>query len=46
MKNKNGDVSKVPNLWYKKDGKVLKTGLVKYLNMDDIPDQRKVALLG
>ena len=37
---KDGDVSKVPNLWYKKDKKVLKTGLVKYLNMDDIPDQR------
>jgi len=37
---KDGDVSKVPNLWYKKDKKVLQTGLVKYLNMDDIPNQR------
>ena len=37
---KGDDVSKVPNLWYKQKGKCLKTPLVKYLNMDDIPDQR------
>ena len=34
------DVSKVPNLWYKQDGISKKTGLMKYINMDDIPNQR------
>ena len=33
-------VNKVPNLWYKEKGEVKKTGIVKYLNMDEIPDQR------
>ena len=33
------DVSKVPNLWYKENNQVKKTGLIKYLNMDDIPNQ-------
>ena len=37
---KNTDVSKVPNLWYKNNNKVLKTGIVKYLDMDKIPNQR------
>ena len=37
---KGNDVSKVPNLWYKDNGKVKRTGLIKYLNMDEIPNQR------
>ena len=36
---KSKDVSKVPNLWYKENNQVKKTGLIKYLNMDDIPNQ-------
>ena len=34
------DVSKVPNLWYKQDGISKKTGLMKYIDMADIPNQR------
>ncbi len=39
LKNKTS-LSAVPNLWHKEDGKVIKNPLVKYLNMDEIPDQR------
>ncbi|MEC9205816.1 MAG: radical SAM protein [Pseudomonadota bacterium] len=38
MKDK--DVSKVPNLWYQEDGVTKNTGLVKYLDMDEIPFQK------
>ena len=37
---KGDDVSMVPNLWYKDNGKIKKTKLIKYLDMDEIPDQR------
>jgi len=33
----NKDFSTVPNLWYKENKLVKKTGLVKYLKMDEIP---------
>ena len=37
---KGTSLKEVPNLWYKdKYGKVTKTALMKYLNMDEIPDQ-------
>ena len=34
------DVSKVANIWYKEDGVAKKTGLMKYINMEDLPNQR------
>ena len=37
---KDGDVSQVPNLWYQEDGITKNTGLVKYLDMDEIPFQK------
>ena len=37
---KGASLSKVANLWYKDKGKVTKNPLIKYLNMDEIPDQR------
>ena len=37
---KDGDVSQVPNLWYQEDGVTKNTGLVKYLDMDEIPFQK------
>ncbi len=37
---KGTSLSKVANLWYKDKGKVTKNPLIKYLNMDEIPDQR------
>ena len=36
---KGTSLSKVPNLWHKENGKVIKNPLVKYLDMDEIPDQ-------
>ena len=32
-------VSDVPNLWYKENGKVKKTELVRYIEMNDLPNQ-------
>lgn len=37
---KDGDVSNVPNLWYQDKGVTKNTGLVKYLDMDEIPFQK------
>ena len=37
---KGGDVSKVPNLWYQDDNLTKNTGLVKYLDMDEVPFQK------
>jgi len=39
LENKSS-LSKVPNLWYKENNKVVKNPLIKYLDMDKIPDQR------
>ncbi|MAG39237.1 hypothetical protein CMO90_04085 [Candidatus Woesearchaeota archaeon] len=33
-------LNQVPNLWHKDKGKVIKNPLAKYLDMDEIPDQR------
>ena len=33
-------VNKVPNLWYKDNGKVINTGITKYLNLDEVPKMR------
>ena len=37
---KGGDVSKVPNLWYQDNNVTKNTGLVKYLDMDEVPFQK------
>ena len=37
---KDGDVSKVANLWYQENGVTKNTGIVKYLDMDEIPFQK------
>ena len=39
LKNKTS-LSEVPNLWYKENGKVLKNKLVRYMDMNKLPDLR------
>jgi radical SAM superfamily enzyme YgiQ (UPF0313 family) len=39
MENKTS-LSKVPNLWYKDNGEVKKNALTKYMNMNELPNQR------
>ena len=39
LKNKT-PLSEVPNLWYKENGKIIKNKLVRYLDMNELPNQR------
>ena len=39
LKNKTS-LSKVPNLWYKENGKIMKNKLVRYMDMNELPNQR------
>ena len=39
LKNKT-PLSEVPNLWYKENGKIMKNKLVRYLDMNELPNQR------
>ena len=39
LKNKTS-LSKVPNLWYKENGKVIRNKLMRYMDMNELPYQR------